>query len=158
MDAKTGAGGGVVERHGLRHTSEYLAWQSMKARCMRLTHTEYPRYGGRGIRVCQEWQNSFLTFLQDVGTRPSDNLSLDRIDPDGDYKPGNVRWVDLYTQNRNFSDSRSALGLRGVRTQRKRYFAYIHVNRAQIPLGGFDNFLDACCARKSAENNLWRTA
>lgn len=143
------------EMHGMTGTPEHMAWKEMKARCYRKSKPGYECYGGRGIGVCREWRSSFTAFFEYMGPRPGKGYSLDRINSDLGYEPGNVRWADQTTQNRNFSDRKSPLGVRGVRLLRGRYYANIHVNRRQIALGGFDNFFDAVCARKSAELSLW---
>lgn len=80
---------------------EYEVWRMMRRRCSDASRPDYPVYGGRGIRVSAEWQRSFEAFLRDVGPRPSAKHQLDRIDPDGDYAAGNVRWVTTHTQSRN---------------------------------------------------------
>src|SRR5215204_588492 len=71
-------------------TPEYRAWVNMRQRCLNPRSPQYDRYGGRGITVCERW-NSFVPFLADVGFRPSPVHSLDRIDNDGNYEPGNIR-------------------------------------------------------------------
>lgn len=73
----------------------------MKRRCHSETDDAYPNYGGRGIKVCDQWRNSFAAFLADMGERPSPWHTLDRIDNDGNYEPGNVRWALRADQNRN---------------------------------------------------------
>lgn len=73
----------------------------MKKRCLVPTDRAYPRYGGRGIDIDPRWIESFEVFLADVGERPSPELSLDRIDNDRGYWPGNVRWATGSEQNRN---------------------------------------------------------
>lgn len=80
---------------------EFLLWQAMIARCYRKTHKSYKNYGGRGIRVCARWIRDFGAFIVDVGPRPSRRYMLDRRDNDGDYKPGNIRWVKRVVSNRN---------------------------------------------------------
>ena len=78
----------------------YNVWQSMRDRCSNPRAKQFSDYGGRGIRVCDRWQNSYANFAADMGPRP-DGFSLDRIDNDGDYAPGNCRWADRKTQQRN---------------------------------------------------------
>lgn len=97
--------GSNSRRHGEardgKTTSEYRMWGSMISRCCNPNHPAFHNYGGRGIRVCDRWRNSYEAFLADVGRRPAPNLSIDRIDNDGDYEPGNVRWATMTRQNRN---------------------------------------------------------
>jgi hypothetical protein len=76
----------------------------MKQRCLDNNASNYPRYGGRGIKVCAEWL-TFANFYADMGQRP-DGLTLDRIDNDGNYAPGNVRWATASEQRANRRDSR----------------------------------------------------
>lgn len=87
-------------------TPEYRLWLWMKQRCNRPKTSCYPRYGGRGIKVCERWlgRQGFSNFLADMGHRPSKEYSLDRIDNDGNYEPGNVRWATRIEQRHNRSD------------------------------------------------------
>src|SRR5688572_6630186 len=81
---------------------EYRAWSCMNTRCMNPNFKDYPRYGGRGITVCDEWLESFQSFFRDVGPRPSSRHSLDRFpNPNGNYELGNVRWATHKQQCRN---------------------------------------------------------
>lgn len=80
---------------------EYGSWSGMIQRCTNKNAPGYKNYGGRGISICQEWINSFLQFYHSVGPRPSPNHSLDRVNNDGNYEPGNVRWATRKEQNRN---------------------------------------------------------
>jgi len=83
------------------YTTEYKIWSGMKQRCLNPKQTKYTSYGGRGIKICQEWSTSFETFLKDVGRRPSIHHSLDRIDVNGNYEPNNVRWATHAEQQAN---------------------------------------------------------
>lgn len=84
-------------------SAEYRAWNNMRQRCNNVSLPGYEDYGGRGIHVCAEWDCSagFPAFLEYVGRRPSAEHSLDRIDVNGNYEPGNVRWATRSTQMRN---------------------------------------------------------
>jgi hypothetical protein len=95
-------------------TAEYRAWCAMKTRCTNRKTRLYHRYGGRGIRVCQEWVDSYEAFLAHVGRRPSAKHSLDRIDNDGHYEPGNVRWATKKQQGRNRAPPRLHLATEAV--------------------------------------------
>lgn len=78
--------------HGMSKTPEYHAWGSAKSRCHNLEDSSYGWYGARGITMCDEWRDDFLAFYLWIGPRP-EGRSLDRIDNDGNYEPGNVRWA-----------------------------------------------------------------
>jgi hypothetical protein len=89
-------------RHGQsRGTPEYRAWRNMISRCTWPKLRDWRHYGGRGIRVAQEWLSSFEAFFAHIGPRPSPGLSVDRIDVNGHYEPGIVRWATASEQNRN---------------------------------------------------------
>lgn len=78
----------------------YNSWRAMKDRCLCKTHIEYKRYGALGVTVCDSWKDNFQAFFDDMGERP-DGMSLDRIDPYGNYEPSNCRWADAKTQSNN---------------------------------------------------------
>lgn len=86
---------------GISYAPEYNIWRSMLARCKNPNLECYANYGGRGITVCDRWQESFEDFIADVGSRPSPLHTLDRIDNNAGYEPGNVRWATQDEQNRN---------------------------------------------------------
>lgn len=93
------------ERHGMNKSPEHRAWVSMRQRCSNPNKKEFKHYGGRGIKVCQRW-SYFANFIADMGRRPSSAHSLDRIDVNGDYEPGNVRWATKQTQAENTTVAR----------------------------------------------------
>ena len=102
-------------RHGEgrngKETAEYRAWAAMLSRCNNEDHRAFKNYGARGIRVCERWSR-YEAFLEDMGRRPSDKHSIDRIDNDGDYCPENCKWSTPIEQNRNNRNAR-LLTLRG---------------------------------------------
>ena len=88
-------------KHGLYKTSEYRAWDSMKQRCYNPNCRDYKDWGGRGITVCERWLESFENFIEDMGMKPSSNLSIDRINVNGNYELSNCRWTTASVQNSN---------------------------------------------------------
>jgi hypothetical protein len=79
----------------------HSAWAGMRQRCLNPTSSEFARYGGRGIKICDRWLTSFETFLEDMGPKPTPKHSVDRIDNDGNYEPSNCRWATVKEQNNN---------------------------------------------------------
>ena len=88
------------KRGGGNGTPEYMSWRSMRMRCTKPTAKGYKYWGGRGITVCGRWLNSFENFYSDMGPRPA-GTSLDRIDNNGNYEPGNCRWATGPEQRAN---------------------------------------------------------
>jgi hypothetical protein len=78
--------------HLLSDTLEYKIWHGMRRRCFNPDNRGFKDYGGRGITVCDRWRDSFENFIADVGFRPSRSHSIDRINNDGNYEPGNCKW------------------------------------------------------------------
>lgn len=95
--------------HGESNSVEYKLWIGMRRRCIDPNHHNYPRYGARGIAVCDEWMNDFARFLADVGRRPSAKHTLEREDVNDHYRPSNVRWATAAEQQWNRRDSRKVI-------------------------------------------------
>jgi hypothetical protein len=84
---------GDRKRHGMSKSPEFAVWHGMVGRCHVEENGSFRNYGGRGIKVCDRWRYSFATFLADMGPRPSPKHQIDREDVNGDYEPGNCRWL-----------------------------------------------------------------
>lgn len=144
------------ERHGDapegRKTREYNAWIRMVGRCENPARPDYPYYGARGIKVCDRWRQSYSAFLQDMGRCP-EKFTLDRIDTNGNYEPGNVRWASHSTQSYNIRLRKdSTTGRTGVnRHNSGKYQACIGVGGKLKYIGLFERFEDAVAAREAAE-------
>jgi hypothetical protein len=94
----------TVTKHGEADKApEYFNWLALKNRCKNKSHINYHRYGGRGIKVCDRWIDSYENFVADMGRRPTNKHSVDRINPDGDYTPENCRWATPTEQANNKS-------------------------------------------------------
>lgn len=142
------------EMHGLCNHELYTTWKRMIQRCTNPNDKKYSDYGLRGITVCERWRQSFPAFLSDVGERPK-GMTLDRIDPNKGYEPGNCRWASKLTQSINTRlNKRNKLGIAGIRFRedKRSYHVTIMVANRQIHLGATPDFFEACCLRKSAEH------
>lgn len=110
-----------------RFSDTHKSWTQMRSRCHDPNNDAYPRYGGRGITICDRW-SIFENFLADMGVRPSRNHSLDRVDSDGNYEPENCKWSTPLEQtlNRRMMGNNKS-GFRGVswRRREQRWYAQI---------------------------------
>lgn len=98
------------------NTKEYRTWAKMIARCTNQNDPKYHRYGGRGITVCERWRHSYDNFLSDLGRAPSKKHSIDRINVNGNYEPGNCRWATAKQQANN--------------TTKNRYISYLGITKS----------------------------
>lgn len=148
-------------RHAIKgkEKPEYRSWLSMKQRCYNKNNKSFVDYGARGITVCERWKNSYKNFYEDMGDKPDENYSLDRINVYEGYSPDNCRWANRLTQNRNTRiDKKSSSGFRGVHwnSGHKRWHAKIGLNYKKINLGYYENLEDAIQARKDGEEKYWK--
>ena len=108
------------KKHGMRNTSEYWTWTSMKQRCFNPNDKGYKNYGKRGITVVKHWKDSFENFIDDMGKRPSNKHSLERKNNSKNYSPSNCIWATAADQSRNRRSTK--LTLKDARKIRKLYF------------------------------------
>jgi hypothetical protein len=143
--------------HGKRNSRVYRSWRGMVQRCTNSSASNFDNYGGRGIKVCDRWLNSFEAFYEDMGECP-EGLSLDRVDVNGDYCKENCRWADLTEQNFNRRKSTGkSTPKQGVSycTRSGSYEAYIGYKGAFIRLGHYKTFEEAVAIREKAELELY---
>lgn len=137
---------------------EYITWQSMIARCTNPKQDNYKNYGGRGIIVCEKWFD-FQNFIKDMGNKPSNKYTIDRIDVNGNYEPSNCKWVTWNEQaiNKRLSN-RNSSGYKGIWWDKraKKWKVQITNYGKQIHLGYFIDILDAIESRKQGEIKYWK--
>lgn len=147
--------------HGLvkSRLDMYRRWTNMMARCYSPTSISYPHYGGRGISVCEDWHDAlnFVQYLDEFLGPCPDGWGLDRIDNDGNYEPGNVRWASRSTQNRNkryaANVSSRFKGVSWAKTKGRWRAAY-GVNNRSYFIGYFDSEEEAGAAYQAVISKL----
>ena len=148
--------------HGLIGIKLYYTWAKIKDRILNLKNKQYNDYGGRGITICEEWKNDFVSFYNwaiENGYEENKGLSIDRIDNEGNYCPENCRWATKTIQNRNQRmQKNNTSGFKGVCYYKKnnKYVAYICVNKKNTHLGSFQTAEEGAIAYNNyiIENNL----
>ena len=157
VTGNTSACGCVVPnlKHGGSGKGSYNTWRAMIRRCTVPTDKDYPRYGGRGVKVCPEWMD-YAQFVADMG-EPNGDETLDRIDTYGDYKKDNCRWAGVKTQNRNVRvRANSKTGVVGVsKTIHGTYMAKVTVGKQSFYSKCFPTVEQAAAARKELERLHW---
>lgn len=128
--------------HGMRYTPEYSTWQSMIRRCHVETDKDFCRYGAKGITVFALWRASFSEFFDNVGARPQ-GMTLDRINPDKGYEPGNVRWATPLQQALNRRDVRYVKTPAGIMPISE-YAKLIGISRGAVHLRMKRGKLEGC--------------
>lgn len=137
---------------------ERNSWASMIQRCHNEQSTSYPKYGAKGIFVCDRWNptmgGSFINFFEDLGVRPSKQYTIDRINVYGNYEPSNCRWATRTVQEVNKRKrTKNTSGKTGVYFYKKygKWEVKISFNKRQLYVGMFERFEDAVAARQQAE-------
>jgi hypothetical protein len=136
-------------KHGLSENKLYKIWSVMRQRCSNPKNKGYKNYGGRGIAVCEDWNNTFMSFYNwAVLNGYSENLQIDRINNDGNYEPSNCRWITrrVNTQNSRLIKSNNTSGYRGVIRSGSRWKAVIRSNNIFYYIGSFKLIEDAALA------------
>lgn len=123
-------------KHGLYHTPLYKVWQTMKQRCCNPRCRGYKWYGAKGVKVCEEWQSVEKFYEWAIQNGYKAGLTIDRIDPSGDYEPANCRWVTMSEQQNNRSDTHL------IEYQGKKHTLTEWSKQLNIPRGTLSNRLN----------------
>lgn len=155
-------------RHGISRTARYRAWASIIGRISSTAGKPYLYYGGRGIKMCQNWRDSVEQFYADIGERPDAGFSIDRIDNNGHYSCGkckecieegwplNIRWATKQQQMLNRRSPKNKTGFKGVKLVKNgKYASTIKYNRKSLHLGTFLTAKDAAQAYNNKAVELY---
>lgn len=142
----------IIQGYQSRKHPLYATWAGMKDRCYNKKSKFYKNYGGRGIKVSKRWKNSFETFVLDIGEKPTNKHSLDRIENDKGYTKSNCRWASRSEQNNNKRTYKtSKTGYSGIRLTESGMYQTRTKGSSRITLGCFKTIEEALIAQK---NNL----
>jgi len=136
--------------HGQSRTRLYRCWQDMKTRCNCKANKFYNRYGGRGITYCDEWETFIPFWNWAIASGYRDDLTLDRIDNDGNYSPSNCKWSTQHEQSMNKTHIKGSTGVVGVRWKANRYQAEFTRYGKRHYVGRFKTIEEAVNAREKA--------
>lgn len=139
--------------HGMTKTKEYYIWAGMKQRCTNPNDKKFNLYGGRGIKVCKQWQ-SFEGFIEGMGSRPGPKYSIDRRDSEGDYTPDNCRWTLIDVQNHNRRPY-NKLNQRNIRLTSANTFQVIIARQGKVLYKTFKTLEAAISGRQKLERSLY---
>lgn len=145
-------------KHNMSRDPIYKVWLGIVTRCTNEKNFAFKKYGARGIGICKEWLDDcflFIDWAKSNGYRKG--LQIDRIDNSKGYSPDNCRFVTPLVNSRNKGTPKnSRFGIAGITWEQNKYRVRINVKGKKVNVGAFDDFFEACCARKSAEISLWK--
>lgn len=125
--------------HGMSKTPLFNRWKQIKRKTTKPKATGYKNYGGRGIKMCDEWMLSFQSFYDYLGEPPTLKHTIERINNDKGYEPGNVKWATYHEQmiNKRIFSKRNKWGMVGVYKVRNTFYSQISLNKKSLYLGSF---------------------